>query len=234
MKKYIVLIIISCLSTLVLFGQAGELDIGFADNGILEWDASGAFDRGQAIAVQPDGKIVVALNGAFPNSNGSDIGVVRINEDGSHDTSFGNEGVYFYSNPSGLDAATDVIILEDEKILVSGWISQGGAFSDFVVIQLNTDGTPDASFGTEGVKSWSIFEDGSADIANCLAVTEEGKILVGGQSRLPLDSYHSNVICRLNPDGMIDSTFGSNGIYIWNPDNTPKETHKLDFADDGR
>jgi uncharacterized delta-60 repeat protein len=152
MKKIFTTTLIGLFVLSVVFSQAGVLDPSFADGGILDWNVSGNHNNGNGIAVQPDGKIVIALTGSFPEDNDLDIGIVRINVDGSIDSTFAENGIYHYDNPVGSDLVYQLKLTDDGNIIVAGGLAADSEYDqDFVLIRLKSDGSPDPSFGENGI-----------------------------------------------------------------------------------
>jgi len=143
-----------------------------------------------AVAVQSDGKIVVA-----GDVTASELGVARYNTDGSLDNSFGTGGLALMAVPSGDGQLANRITLQpDGKILVVG----NSDLARFI-----STGTPDSSFGTVGLVT--LTPDGSD-----LALQPDGKILV-------LVGIATQSLERFNPDGSLDASFGSGGHANLNP-----------------
>ncbi|WP_128396964.1 T9SS type A sorting domain-containing protein [Botryobacter ruber] len=150
-----------------------------------------------AIALQPDGKIVVG--GSFTSYN--NIGrnrIARLNTDGSLDASF-NDWYGFNGE------VKSVALQSDGKILVGGMFSTYGGTALNKIARFNADGTLDASFDTG---TGFIMQDGTSADVQSIAVQPDGKIVVGGV----FSSYNGtsrNGIARLNDDGTIDTSFNS-------------------------
>lgn len=231
MQKTIASLLILLLFTNLLLSQAGELDPSFAEDGIFNWAVTPGHDVCYDMEIQPDGKMVMAINGGFPSANNFDIGVVRINGDGTIDTSFGDNGVYQLANPTGSDLAYHLELLEDGKILVAGGYASTQNNQDFMLLKLNADGTPDTTFGNNGLVIKLI--DAGQDYAHCIAVNESGQLLVGGFSYKPGFNYKRHVVCRFQSNGVIDSTFGTHGVFMWNNNQTANETWDIALAADG-
>jgi uncharacterized delta-60 repeat protein len=149
----------------------GELD--------EEFNTSFSGPRINAIALQPDGKILVG--GEFYTYNDiTTLRIARLNNDGSLDTSF--------DTGSGLSAACEAIALQaDGKILISGNFFFYNDTAVNRIARLNSDGSLDTSFN---------FSVSLADGIKTLAVQPDGKILIGSS----LNIY------RLNSDGSVDNT----------------------------
>lgn len=126
--------------------------------------------------------------------------------DGALDTSFGKNGITITDLTSnGVDYAYDGIQLPDHKILVGGYTSMNSNSS--LVLKYLPDGTLDLSFGTKG---YSIIKFGNEKSqVRKIGVQSDGKIILSGRSGEKL-AYAA--IARLNTDGTLDTTFGTNGI----------------------
>jgi len=164
-----------------------SIDLTFNTNG-------SGFDGGvNALALQEDGKIIVA--GDFSSYNGVSAPIlVRLNSDGSLDTSFVIEGVTFDHS------IYSITIQEDGKILVGGSFQFSGRP---YLLRLNSDGSLDTTF----VQTGSGLSGGGV---YTIVAQEDGKILVGGQ----FSSYNEiarSKLLRLNSDGSLDTTFTQTG-----------------------
>jgi uncharacterized delta-60 repeat protein len=172
--------------------------------------AGGAIPAVYVSAIQSDGKIVVG--GTFFTFTGTTTNrLVRLNSDGSRDTSFStNLG-------AGIaQAVNDIKIQSDGKILV------GGIFTSPQnrIIRLNTDGTIDTSF---------TIGTGFNGSVSSLDIQSDGKIVVAG-SFSSYSGVTSYGIIRLNSDGSVDSTLvvGTNGF------NLPSAPQKIAIQSDGK
>jgi len=166
--------------TLVLAAD-GDLDTSFDSDGKVTTNFGGS-DAAYAVAVQPDGKIVV---GGYPhNGSNYDFGVARYNSNGSLDTTFHSDGIVTTPIGSGNDLGYGIAIQSDGKIVVAG-LSHNGSNYDFAVVRYNTDGTLDTTFHSDGIVTTPI---GSGDDGGCgIAIQSDGKIVVAGYSYWTLD-----------------------------------------------
>jgi uncharacterized delta-60 repeat protein len=193
-----------CLMTLVLsltIQAAGEVDPTFNTN-----VGRFAMESVNALALQPDGKILVVGN--FTTVNGLPrTGVARFNSDGSLDASF-NVGEILQQNGTG--AIVNVIALQaDGKILIAGNFNTIAGTQRPTLARLNSDGSLDNSFVTGS--STTTFINGSV---NAVSVQPDGKILVGGDFNIQtivqgMTITRSNLV-RYNSDGTYDATFNFN------------------------
>jgi uncharacterized delta-60 repeat protein len=208
------------------------LDLPFADNGIFSWDINGGHDVPGAMDIQEDGKMVFVLSAIIEPLTNFDLAIVRLNEDGTIDSSFAVNGLYYYSNPVAYDLAYDIQILGDGKILAVGGHGPNLSSADLFLVKLNSDGTPDTTFGDNGVVIHAL-EDGE-DYARSIAITAEGKILIAGQSQSSTNDFHfRNVVCRFTENGILDSTFAEDGVFMWNDNMTDNRMNNIAIADDG-
>jgi len=160
---------------LLRYNTDGTLDTSFGTNGAARYD-SGHLDLGRSLAIQADGKLVVA-GATTITSAWSDYHVLllRYNKDGAPDTTFGLSGLVEYS-AGFFDEAWSATLQIDGKILVSGKTANTDD-SDVLLLRYNKDGALDATFGRQGVARYdSGFKDGAQDVA----VQADGKIVVLG------------------------------------------------------
>jgi len=190
----------------VRYNADGSLDTSFADDGKQVTEVGTSFDRGNAVALQSDGKIVVAgdsVIGLFSARVGfvRDIAVVRYNPDGSLDTSFGGDPTVTTDAGADYDSAVAVAVQGDGRIVVAGRVGIYVEDDQFVLLRYNPDGSLDSTFGAGG----KVLTPGTP---YDLVLQADGKIVVSGS--LPGDS-DDMTLRRFNPDGSIDSTFGGSG-----------------------
>jgi uncharacterized delta-60 repeat protein len=192
--------------TVTVYGPPGSLDTSF-EGGIVTVPMSGSDDYGYAMAVQEDGKIVVAGRNY---DNLGDFAVLRLERDGKLDTTFGDAGKVSVEIGEGADVGRAVAIQEDGKIVVAGSTDGGASKLDFGLIRLLPDGSLDEDFGEGGKVTTSFSED--ADTAYAMLIQKDGKIIVagdgqGGTSETGLDF----ALARYNEDGSLDEDFGEGG-----------------------
>ncbi len=185
-------------------------------------NAGTAFSAGsgvaRGVAVQSDGKIVVA---------GNDSGAVvrRFNPDGSPDASFGSGGTRAIP---GLNLANTVAVAPCNQIVVGGTVTDTAGPDqgyDFVgLARLNaSDGALDAGFDGDGVARLGL---GRNSQANGIAVQGDGKIVVAGR-QIPDSQVPNGLVARANSDGTLDGSFGNGAfpggatgpgvLFYWHP-----------------
>jgi uncharacterized delta-60 repeat protein/uncharacterized repeat protein (TIGR01451 family) len=181
------------------------------------------------VAIQSDGRIVVAGNGTT-NTGSRDFQVARYLATGTLDPSFnhsGTEDIPVRGEDPNEGASVQAIALQpsDGKIVLAGG-PRGGPQVGFMSVQqghvalvrLNTDGTPDPTFsggGQTGGEDLVPFPGSNADTANALTIDPAtGKLLVAGTAELTVNGRLTGEIIadRLNPDGSLDAAFGDPGM----------------------
>lgn len=203
MKKCMFLLLGWALSA-PAFSQAGNPDTTFGENGVVLKALTSGDNEADAMAVQPDGKILVG--GLTGTGNNLSMGIFRLNPDGSTDTGFGEEGQQIISSAAGRSFIKGIAVQPDGKIIAAGYIWDGSQ-GDILVARLNSDGTPDSSFGDNGIK---VADNGGSEIAQALILRDNGKFVVAG------DADDKFMAVQFNPDGSLDTTFGINGWAINN------------------
>ena len=182
----------------------GMVDQGFGTGGYLEIDIDGTDDAIEGIAVLPDNKILILLI-----SNGRII-FVRTLSDGTFDPDFGNEGIML-TDAAPAEYGYDMQIQSDQKIVMVGYEKVQPTLRKGIVRRFNSDGSSDASFGTNGYVSVVIDPAISLELQDC-AIQPDGKLVATG----PYGSNNTSgfPIIRLNTDGTFDNTFSSDGKYL--------------------
>jgi len=164
---------------LVRYNTDGTLDTSFGGTGkVVTPVGSSSDDVAASVAIQADGKIVVAGYSYYGAT--VDFAVVRYNSNGSLDTSFNGTGkVITPIGTSSTDYAAEVAIQSDGKIVAAGG-SNGGNY-DFAVVRYNLNGTLDTSFNGTGIVVTPIGTS-STDYAAEVAIQADGKFVAAGQS----------------------------------------------------
>lgn len=162
---------------LVRLNSDGSLDDSFGSTGIITTDYYHLYNTAHSIDIQSDGKYIAAgytFKSGFPDS---DIMLVRYNNDGSIDKSFGQNGIVLIDHDSADDFGWVIKTDSYDKLLVGGIATVNSAKS-LSVIKLNSDGIPDISFGERGIFVYKIF--GHDEEVRDLVVQPDGKILLTG------------------------------------------------------
>ena len=170
---------------------------------------------GNQMALQSDGKIVMVGN-KIASGQYAGFMVARYNADGSLDTDFGTDGSTIVQFEVFWQYASSIALQPDGKIVIAGTtrVDIGNIPTyQFAVVRFNTDGSLDMTFDSDG-KVAVNFDDLLGGFfherAETVKVGSDGKIIVGGEaSNAAVENRF--VFTRLNPDGSLDASFGTNG-----------------------
>ena len=185
---------------------AGYLDLAFGNWGVVTTPIGSSEDYAESLAIQSDGKIVVAGHSYNYDTSGPEFALARYNLDGSLDTSFGVDGKVVTPVGSGGSEAHCLAIQSDGKIVIAGY-NYTEDDSDFALARYNPDGSLDASFGDGGRVITPVGP--ARDEAYSLAVQSDDKIVVAGWSSNGSD--YDFALVRYNSNGSLDTSFGAGG-----------------------
>jgi uncharacterized delta-60 repeat protein len=162
----------------------GTLDTSFSGDGRATVDFGSVDDYGRSVAIDGSGRIVVVgttIQAQGGSTGPSDFAIARLNDDGTLDTSFSDDGRATVDFGNGLDSGFSVAIDGSGRIIVGGVSDQGGATGyDFAIARLNDDGTLDTSFSGDGRAT--VDFGGGHDSGESVAVDGSGGIVVVGLS----------------------------------------------------
>lgn len=185
--------------------QAGSLDPDFGDQGILQYQVSSSYDMIYDIEIQPDGKIL-AIGRARVDGSSYYVAICRHLEDGTLDASFGNNGIRTFQPTMNYgNFIMDGKVLDDGKIILGGYVYDGGSFVVPLIIKLNSDGSNDTSFGENGI---SVGAFGDITTIEAVDIQSDGKIVLAGYINDKLSAI------RYTADGQLDTSFGTDGRFI--------------------
>jgi uncharacterized delta-60 repeat protein len=194
----------------------GRLDPRFGDHGkrVFDFDNHGGPDIAQGLALQPDGRIVIAGYSYFDTTErNQDVAVARLRRNGSFDRSFGGDGKQTSNFGWGSEEKPqDVAVTKSGKIVLAGSVTNfpGGDGSDFLVVRYRPNGRLDHSFSGDGVQATTFARPafGSDDQGNGLALGSHGKIVVAGGTSTALYDF---AVARYRRDGRLDRSFAGDG-----------------------
>jgi len=217
----------------VRYNAGGSLDTSFDSDGKVTTAIGSSTDGGESVAIQSDGKIVVAGSAYMPVS-GDDFAVIRYNTDGSLDTSFDSDGKVTTTIGVSSDQGKDVAIQSDGKIVVAGWYYSGPTnYGDTAVVRYNTDGSLDSSFDGDGKATTTIFS-GKDDFAYSVAIQTDGKIVVAGETDRISGSGRDFSLVRFTSAGALDTTFDSDGKVTTSVGSGLDQCRSIAVQSDGR
>ncbi|MFO1253092.1 MAG: hypothetical protein U1E77_18625 [Inhella sp.] len=191
----------------------GGLDPSFGSGGKVITQVGARGDSARAVAVQADGKIVVA---GWTDATGIDANflVLRYRTDGTLDPSFADGGRFILpiGAGNGTDRAYAVAIQADGKIVAAGTTltSTSTTGQDFALIRLNADGTLDAGFGNGGKVVTPMTANSGGDLVYALALP----VIDGQQRILAVGGEGDFQAARYLPNGTLDASFGNGGKVV--------------------
>lgn len=196
---------------LARYTKEGKLDTDFNNGGQVVMDVGGQNDGAYAIALQKDGKILLA---GFAENGGNDrIALARLNADGQPDLNFNGTGKVILPFGSGDSYAYSILSQDDGHVLVCG-TTRSEEGTGAIVIRLQQDGSIDSGFGDKGK---TIVGKGREAVANAMIVQKDGKILLAGS--MNTNSGDSGAaLFRLTSNGSLDGSFGKSGIATVSPE----------------
>jgi uncharacterized delta-60 repeat protein len=196
---------------LARYNSNGTLDASFGADGKVTTTFGPTTDYVEALALQPDGRIVVAGSSRSPEQRNGVFALARYSADGKLDPSFGTGGKVMTSFGSARDDSAEALALEpDGKIVAAGSDFLGAERrSVFGVARYTSDGSLDPSFGSGGMVTTSF--GATSDIANAIVLQPDGKIVVAGYSFLLSVGPSAFALARYTADGTLDPSFGAGG-----------------------
>jgi uncharacterized delta-60 repeat protein len=183
------------------------LDGSFGDHGVVT-TAIGGSATAEAVAAEPDGDLVSA---GFAVIDGvHQLAITRHRADGSLDRRFGQDGVV--TTTVGIYPEAQAVVIDDDgKIIVAGKGLASRSTSQLVLARFHGDGSPDDSFGDNGVATTQTGTF-AVNMAVGIALTPEGKLVVA--VNVGPGGVNNFGVLRFNPDGSRDATFGTDGLVV--------------------
>ena len=185
--------------------QDGTQDPSFGPGGTAIIDLGGNEDA-RAVALQPDGKIVIA--GSTDLGGDNQVFVARLDALGGLDTAGFGVGGIRYIDPTGNNDAANQVFIEDDGSITIGGAANGTAGIDetsvdssrFFVARVNSSGNIDTNYGTSS--GWTIMPGTMDNIYRGGTHFDDGRIMLGGN-----DSYDA-IVASFDADGQPDPAFG--------------------------
>ncbi|HEX8370760.1 MAG TPA: carboxypeptidase regulatory-like domain-containing protein [Pyrinomonadaceae bacterium] len=186
------------------YNPDGTLDKSFSGDGKLSLALGDTQADASAVAIQPDGKIILA--GFTTVGNKRDFMVARLNPDGSFDNTFSGDGIASTPVTNSNSEIYSMVLQHDGKIVVAG---KTGILPDcdFAIARFNTNGTLDFTFGNGGIVTMPFGTGG--DYITSIAL-QNNKLIVGGYT-VNASFKKEIAIARFNMNGSLDNTFSQDG-----------------------
>ncbi len=205
--------------SLARYNSDGTLDNTFGTGGVVHHSVTNGSDWIKSVAIQPDGKIIAAGEGQQDGIYC--FALARYNPDGSLDNTFGSQGTTITIVDSAhYNTIHSIALQSDGKI-----VAASGYFG--IIARYNNDGSLDNTFGLNGLLQTE------ADYLESVVLQDDGKIVAVGSNKIN-SSEHDFIVVRYNPDGNIDSTFGSNGLVTINTGAEWESLFTVKIQDDGK
>ena len=199
----------------------GSPDPGFSGDGRVNTRV-GVKDSANAVAIQPDGRIVAGGETAAGDGR---FALVRYDPNGSLDPSFGGDGKVTTDIGGGDDGAFALAIQPDGRIVAAGNTAFGGG--NFGVARFNADGSLDPSFAGNGKLEIGL---GGEETAHGVAIQSDGRIVVAGSTDIGDGGF---ALVRLDPEGSPDPTFDGDGL-VYTDHNDDTGARAVAIQGDGR
>jgi uncharacterized delta-60 repeat protein len=218
----------------------GALDPSFGDNGVTVTDFGGSKDWAYALALEPDGHVVVA--GVSDRSGSQDFALARYDQNGKLDQHFGDGGLVLTPvRPLTTDIVHGLAVQPDGKIVAAGVTYDDTVTArphgDFMVVRYTPQGDLDPSFGVGGV-STTNFDAESYDEPYAVALQPDGRIVLGGTSNTGggvgrIFGADNLALARYLPNGLLDPTFGDGGKVVVDAGSMMESIRALALQPDG-
>ena len=215
---------------LARYNSNGTLDTSFGTGGKVVTGFGGVSASAYSIAIQRDGKIVLA--GVVNANGGEDFALARYNSNGTLDATFGSGGkliTEFGTAQQGFSFAYaySLAVQADGKIVAvgNGYINPG---YDILMARYNTNGTLDATFGTGGKVTTNLSTN---DGVSSVALQSDGKMVVAGWT---VGKAFDFALLRYNSNGTLDATFGTGGKVLTDFAGSSDAASSLVIRSDGK
>ncbi len=230
-------------SALARYNPDGSLDQSFGNGGIVTANFSGGYYPGdsiQSVAIQSDGKIVVAGRAALKPKGFSryeDFLLARYNTNGTLDTSFNKSGYViapFSSSNDYADSANGVALQTvngTTRIVVAGaaQTTSSGGHSYMALARYNLNGSLDTTFGSGG-KVLTSYPGATGQRGFAMALQSDGSIVVAGEAYGLSSSGPEIAVARYLPNGSLDASFGNGGEVVYPDTNFRSSNEQLGLA----
>lgn len=212
-------------AVLIRYNSNGTVDSSFGKNGIADSDFGDDDEEAYAVALQPDGRIVIC--------GGSDQSwlVARYMPNGSLDASFSGDG-WIRTVYKGFDLALSIAVQPDGKILAAGQTGIGSERTVFILARYLPDGNADASFGSNGTVMTDFATGG--DRIRSIVLQPDGKIVAAGVAGDKPGFEGVIALLRYQYNGRPDSSFGEGGKVITRLKTGYSRAEKALLQPDGR
>ncbi|WP_341892312.1 Calx-beta domain-containing protein [Variovorax sp. YR752] len=185
----------------------GTVDTSFGSAGFVRVDIAGRADDATAIAVQPDGKIVLGGMALVTVVGASDLALARLDANGALDAGFGAGGKLTVNIGGNFDSASAMALQGDGAIVLVGRAATSpSATPDTGVLRVSASGVVELALRLPLTADW--------DEATGVAVQPDGRMVLTLEARADAAGLYQHALARLKPDGTLDETFGTLGVAL--------------------
>ena len=192
---------------LARYNADGSLDTAFNGSGTLMTALGTGADQGNAVVLQPDGKLVMAGSSSSQDGSSASFALARYHTNGALDSTFSGDGKVLTAGvPVSKDTGQSTIQQDDGKLVVAGYATVGGNYH-FALMRYNPDGSLDTELNGSGKLTTSMSS--SDDFGRAVIQQTDGKLVVAGYG----SSGYSNdfALARYNRNGTLDTSFSGDG-----------------------
>ncbi len=199
------------------FNSNGSYDSTFDGDGQVETDFVGGLDVAYAVAVQPDGKLVVAGTANESSSGQAYFAISRYNVNGSLDSTWDGDGKVITAIGTSNNAAHSIAVQSNGRVVIGGlYFNTSSVRFESALIRYNSNGALDSNFGVGGIATPSLGVAGSDNQIAGIVLDTEGRIIASGSAQSDRGN-RDFVVARFTGDAVIqsagdlDTTFGNGG-----------------------
>lgn len=210
----------------------GSFDTTFDNDGKVFTTIPNFSVTAYSVSVQADGKIVAvgdSITGGIEMAGNVAV-VVRYNSDGTLDNTFDGDGIFTNAIGTGINRIYSSQIQTDGKILIGGETSDSSGIFNFTVVRLNSDGSFDNTFDSDGIIRLPVGTTNA--FCQTVLFQPNGNIILTGYA-----TFNDNldiVLTRITSSGVLDSTFDEDGIANIELKNSDDDIHKIVIQPDGK
>ncbi|MGK4567771.1 hypothetical protein [Flavobacterium sp. 3HN19-14] len=188
-------------------------DISFGNNGEVSITFGGGLSKAMAAVATPNGAVFLVGESIAADNSTIEFAIAKYINSGSLDVSFGNNGKTTTGFEPTNDQVSKVLISADDSFIAvgisGGRRSNNSYYSNIALAKYDSNGNLDTNFGNSG-KVVSVFGDNNNNVTAAI-FQPDGKILVGNMYYSVGQASYSNEIIRYNANGILDTSFGTNG-----------------------
>lgn len=213
----------------------GSVDINFGNGGwVVTPFADFASYSHDTIVSSVDGRIILGGMILDGYQNKYEYALAVYHPDGTLDTTFGDQGKLHFHVGIDNDFGMRILELKNGQILIGGhsWYATSPLRYEVAVARLNTNGSLDTTYGTNGIFKTRLVENGTSYLAG-ITLQEDGKLVL--TSTANEGNTYNFGLARVTENGELDTTFGEGGkVFTHIPNSTYGESYNIGIQPDGK